>query len=60
VSVLILHTPSPHREFAKLAHKKNITLKEACCTHLRYLSEADFDKYCDPAKMIGPSADSVQ
>lgn len=42
-------------EVAKTAFKENITLKEACCDRLGYLSADDFDRYCDPAKMIGPS-----
>lgn len=46
---------SSHSEVAKLAFKENITLREACCHRLKYLSEAEFDEYCDPAKMIGPS-----
>lgn len=46
-----------YSEVAKTAFKESITLKEACCTRLGYLSEEDFDRYCDPAKMIGPSRD---
>lgn len=38
-------------EIAKLAWKKNLTLKEAAM-ELGALSEADFDKYVDPKKMI--------
>lgn len=38
-------------EIAKLAHKKGLTLKEACL-ELGYLSEAEFDKYFHPEEMI--------
>ena len=38
-------------KIAKKAHDENITLKEACLA-LGLLSEADFDKYIDPKKMV--------
>lgn len=38
-------------EVAKLAHKKGISLKEACL-FLGYLTEEEFDKYFKPEKMI--------
>ncbi|MBQ7907440.1 MAG: class II fumarate hydratase [Clostridia bacterium] len=36
---------------AKLAHKENITLKEACLK-LGYLTEEEFDKYFKPEEMV--------
>lgn len=39
-------------EIAKKAHKENKTLKEAAL-ELNYLSEKEFDKAVDPAKMTG-------
>jgi fumarate hydratase class II len=38
---------------AKLAHKKDITLKQAAA-ELGLVKEQDFDKIVDPAKMISP------
>ena len=38
-------------EIAKLAHKKGISLKEACLS-LGYLTEEEFDKYFHPEKMV--------
>ena len=39
-------------EIAKKAYAENITLKQAA-TSLNYVSAADFDRWVDPAKMIG-------
>jgi fumarate hydratase class II len=39
-------------EIAQLAHKENLTLKEAALK-LGYLSEAEFDETVVPAKMVG-------
>eukprot|EP00929_Paragymnodinium_shiwhaense_P115850 TRINITY_DN84_c0_g1_i3.p1 TRINITY_DN84_c0_g1~~TRINITY_DN84_c0_g1_i3.p1 ORF type:complete len:510 (+),score=116.59 TRINITY_DN84_c0_g1_i3:107-1636(+) len=41
-------------EIAKLAQKEDLTLKQAALK-LKYLSEADFDKWVDPSKMLGPA-----
>lgn len=38
-------------EIAKYAHKNNTTLKEAAI-HLGYVTEAQYDEWVDPAKMI--------
>jgi len=38
-------------KIAKLAHKENLSLKEACL-RLGYLTEAEFDEYFKPEKMI--------
>lgn len=38
-------------EIAKLAHKKGISLKEACLS-LGYLTEEEFDQYFHPEKMV--------
>ncbi len=43
-------------EVAKTAHKKGITLKEACVS-LGYLTEEDFDAYVLPRKMARPFDD---
>lgn len=39
-------------KIAKTAHKNGTTLKEEAL-NLGYLSEAEFDKWVDPGKMIG-------
>ena len=39
-------------EIAKKAHKEDITLKESALA-LGYLSAGEFDKACDPSKMVG-------
>ncbi|MGM0620576.1 MAG: class II fumarate hydratase [Bacteroidota bacterium] len=39
-------------EIAKKAYRENLTLKQAA-TELGYVSEADFDNWVDPKKMIG-------
>ena len=39
---------------AKKAHSDGTTLKEAALA-LGLLSEAEFDKWVDPLKMVGPS-----
>lgn len=38
-------------KIAKLAHKENLTLKEAAL-RLRLVSEEDFAKWVDPKKMV--------
>ena len=40
-------------EVAHLAHKENLTLKEACLK-LKYTTPEEFDKLVDPSKMLGP------
>jgi fumarate hydratase class II len=40
-------------QIAKKAHKEHLTLKEAALK-LGHLSEADFNKWVDPSKMLGP------
>lgn len=39
---------------AKLAHKKNLTLREAAVDELKFLTGEEFDTLVDPRKMIGP------
>ena len=39
-------------EIAKKAHKEGATLKQAALA-LNYLTEAEFDEWVDPGKMIG-------
>ena len=38
-------------QIAKLAHKEDMTLKEACLK-LGYLTEEEYDRYMDYRKMI--------
>jgi fumarate hydratase class II len=38
-------------DIAKLAHKENLSLKDACL-RLGYLSEQEFDKYFRPEEMV--------
>ena len=42
-----------HSEVAKKAHREGLTLKQAALA-LGYVTEAEFDRYVDPASMIGP------
>jgi len=39
---------------SKLAHKMNITLKEAAVDELKFLSAEEFDTYVDASKMLRP------
>ncbi|MBM3984193.1 MAG: class II fumarate hydratase [Planctomycetes bacterium] len=43
---------------AKKAHKEGTTLKQAALA-LGYVSEADFDRWVDPRKMVGPGGTSL-
>lgn len=42
-------------QIAKLAHKKNLTLKQAAL-ELKYATEEQFDAWVKPEQMLGPSA----
>ena len=56
-SLMLVTALNPHigyesaAKIAKLAHKENLTLKEAAL-HLRLVSEEDFAKWVDPKKMV--------
>jgi fumarate hydratase, class II len=57
-SLMLVTALNPHigyeksAEIAKMAHKENLTLKEAAI-QLGYLSEAEFNEWVNPANMIG-------
>jgi fumarate hydratase class II len=59
-SLMLVTALNPHigydnaAKVAKTAHAEGTTLKEAALK-LKMLSEADFAKWVDPSKMIGPS-----
>lgn len=56
-SLMLVTALNPHigyenaAKIAKLAHKENLTLKEAAL-RLRLVSEEDFAKWVDPKKMV--------
>lgn len=56
-SLMLVTALTPHigyekgAEIAKLAHKKGLSLKEACLS-LGYLTEEEFDKYFHPEEMV--------
>ena len=58
-SLMLVTALNPHIGYdrasgiAKYAHKKGITLKEAALA-LGELTEAEFEKWVDPTKMLGP------
>jgi len=60
-SLMLVTALNPHIGYdksaaiAKLAEKKDLTLKEAAL-ELGHLTEADFDKWVDPSKMLGAGA----
>merc|ERR1712070_1042922 len=57
-SLMLVTALNPHigyeksAQIAKLAEKKDSTLK-AAALELGYLTEAEFDKWVDPTKMLG-------
>jgi fumarate hydratase, class II len=60
-SLMLVTALSPHigydraAEIAKKAHREGGTLREAALA-LGYVKAEDFDRWVDPAAMIGPSA----
>lgn len=58
-SLMLVTALNPHigydkaSEIAKKAYKESITLKQAAL-ELGYLTEAEFDQFVDPAKMVEP------
>ena len=58
-SLMLVTALAPHigydraAEIAKKAHKDGTTLKEAALA-LGYVSAADFDRWVDPLRMVGP------
>ncbi|WLR53158.1 class II fumarate hydratase [Bacillus tianshenii] len=58
-SLMLVTALNPHigyekaAEIAKLAHKENLTLKEATLK-TGYLTEEQFEEIVDPSKMVGP------
>jgi fumarate hydratase, class II len=60
-SLMLVTALSPHigydraAEIAKKAHREGTTLREAALT-LGYVNAGDFDRWVDPAAMIGPAA----
>ncbi len=60
-SLMLVTALNPHigydkaSEIAKKAYKESITLKQAAL-ELGYLTEAEFDQFVDPAKMVEPRA----
>ena len=59
-SLMLVTALNPHigydraAEIAKNAHKYNLTLKQSALK-LGYLTEAQFDEWVRPEKMLGPT-----